>query len=70
MSCAVADFCSEEVTEMLHDAMCEIIDRLIYDSGMTEAEAISLVGRMLEESADLLETMQMMRKEEKTRLLH
>ncbi|MBR0399184.1 MAG: hypothetical protein IJI10_13140 [Eubacterium sp.] len=34
---------------MINSALCEIIDRLIYDSGMTETEAICLVGRMLQE---------------------
>lgn len=33
---------------MIHNALCEIIDRLIHD-GLTETEAISLVGRMLQE---------------------
>lgn len=45
---------------MLHAAMCEVIDRLIYDSGLSEAEAILLVGRLLEEEfpfiADVLES--------------
>lgn len=45
---------------MMHDAMCEIIDRLIYYSGMSETEAICLVGKMLQQEtpncADLLES--------------
>lgn len=44
---------------MVHDALLEIIDRLISDSGMSETEAICLVGRMLQEEIpnyeDLLE---------------
>ena len=42
---------------MLHDAMCEVIDRLIEDSGMTEEEAFDLVGQMLEEEAPLFMAM-------------
>ena len=34
---------------MPHDALCEIIDRLVRDSGMTETEAILLVGSMIDE---------------------
>lgn len=32
---------------MRERALTEIIDRLIYDSGLTEQEAIFLLGRML-----------------------
>lgn len=32
---------------MTDKALAEILDRLIYDSGLTELEAIFLIGRML-----------------------
>ena len=34
---------------MMHDSLCTLIDCLVYDSGMTETEAISLIGRVIQE---------------------
>ena len=32
---------------MSHSALCEIIDRLIFDSDLTEMDAVCLVSKML-----------------------
>ena len=34
---------------MIHDSLCTLIDCLVYDSGMTETEVISLIGRVIQE---------------------
>ncbi len=39
---------------MQHDALREIIDRLIEDSGMSQGDATTLVARMLAEEAPFI----------------
>lgn len=44
---------------MIHDALCEIIDRLIQDSGMSENEAFCLLGKLfLEELPGCIEMLE------------
>lgn len=44
---------------MIHDALCEIIDRLIQDSGMSENEAFCLLGKLfLEEIPGCIEMLE------------
>ena len=44
---------------MIHSALCEIIDRLIRDSGMSENEAFCLLGKLfLEELPGCIEMLE------------
>ena len=44
---------------MIHSALCEIIDRLIRDSGMSDNEAFCLLGKLfLEELPGCIEMLE------------